>query len=55
MIIKAKYPTIGNEYVGFQGYGSQGNRNSIITNENKSRITGTVNEVFDLTFDNTFK
>tara|TARA_B110000208_G_scaffold175209_1_gene220557 strand:- start:380 stop:580 length:201 start_codon:yes stop_codon:yes gene_type:complete len=37
MIIRAKYPIVGNEYVGFQGYGSQGNRNSTIINEDTLR------------------
>ena len=44
MIIKAKYPIVGNEYVGFQGYGSQGNRNSTITNEDTLKTLVTVNE-----------
>lgn len=44
MIIKAKYPKVGNEYVGIQGYGSQGNRNSTITNEDTLRTLVTVNE-----------
>jgi hypothetical protein len=43
MIIKAKYPTVGNEYVGFQGYGSQGNRESVITNKDTLRTLVTIN------------
>lgn len=43
MIIKAKYPIVGNEYVGFQGYGSQGNRESVITNEDTLRTLVTTN------------
>ena len=36
MIKKAKYPIVGNEYVGIQGFGSLygGNQTSSITNEN---------------------
>ena len=49
MIIKAKYPKVGNEYVGFQGYGSQGNRNSTITNEDTLRTLVTVSDLASIT------
>lgn len=44
MIIKAKYPKVGNELVGIQGYGSQGNRNSVVVNTDTLRTVVTINE-----------
>tara|TARA_R110000796_G_scaffold915_2_gene3510 strand:- start:739 stop:930 length:192 start_codon:yes stop_codon:yes gene_type:complete len=44
MIIKAKYPTVGNEYVGFQGYGAQGNQISDVTRIDRLETLVTVNE-----------
>ena len=44
MIIKAKYPEVGNEYVGFQGYGSQGNQISDVNRIDRLETLVTVNE-----------
>ena len=46
MIIKAKYPKIGNEYTGYQGYGSLYNDQTIsdIDNINQTRTLITINE-----------
>ena len=44
MIIKAKYPKVGNEYVGIQGYGSQGNQISDVTKIDRLKTLVTVNE-----------
>jgi len=46
MIIKAKYPKVGNEYVGFQGVGSLngGNQISDITRIDRVETLVTVNE-----------
>ena len=44
MIIKAKYPKVGNEYVGIQGYGSQGNQISDLTRIDRLETLVTVNE-----------
>ena len=46
MIIKAKYPRVGNEYVGFQGFGSLngGNQISNVTKIDRLETLVTVNE-----------
>lgn len=44
MVIKAKYPKVGNELVGVQGYGSQGNNISDITRIDRVETLVTVNE-----------
>tara|TARA_R110002124_G_scaffold283982_1_gene460617 strand:- start:729 stop:926 length:198 start_codon:yes stop_codon:yes gene_type:complete len=46
MIIKAKYPKVGNEYVGFQGVGSLygGNQISNVTRIDRLETLVTVNE-----------
>jgi len=44
MIIKAKYPKVGNELVGVQGYGSQGNNISDITRIDRVETLVTINE-----------
>ena len=46
MVIKAKYPIVGNEYVGFQGIGSLygGNQISDVTRIDRLETLVTVNE-----------
>tara|TARA_R110000764_G_scaffold49031_1_gene108634 strand:- start:88 stop:342 length:255 start_codon:yes stop_codon:yes gene_type:complete len=46
MIIKAKYPRVGNKYVGFQGFGSLngGNQISNVTKIDRLETLVTVNE-----------
>jgi hypothetical protein len=46
MIIKAKYPRVGNKYVGFQGFGSLngGNQISNVTKIDTLKTLVTVNE-----------
>ena len=46
MVIKAKYPIVGNEYVGFQGFGSLngGNQISNVTKIDRLETLVTVNE-----------
>ena len=46
MIIKAKYPRVGNKYVGFQGFGSLngGNQISDVTKIDRLETLVTVNE-----------
>lgn len=46
MIIKAKYPTIGNDYVGYQGFGSLygGNQTSDVIQIEDERLLSFVNE-----------
>ena len=46
MVIKAKYPIVGNEYVGFQGVGSLygGNQISNVTKIDTLKTLVTVNE-----------
>ena len=45
MVIKAKYPIVGNEYVGFQGFGSLngGNQISNVTKIDRLETLVTVN------------
>tara|TARA_B110000208_G_scaffold60017_1_gene78221 strand:+ start:573 stop:827 length:255 start_codon:yes stop_codon:yes gene_type:complete len=46
MVIRAKYPIVGNEYVGFQGFGSLngGNQISNVTKIDRLETLVTVNE-----------
>lgn len=56
MIIKAKYPIIGNDFVGYQGFGSLYVNNTISVVSNEDTIHSEIrNREFNQEFNNSFK